>query len=403
MAQKTTRRARGDGGLNQRKNGLWVGSVELPMRDGKRRRREVTSMDYETALKKLRQLRRDIEDGLEPVSDRTTVAAWLTEWLTIARRDVKPTTLDTYSSYCRTQIVPRIGAKKLGKLSPRDVRQMCDAIATDRATGTALNVYWTLSKALDVAVSDGLIRDNPCARVTPPKAIRTSRGTHGVDAVKRLLTYLADSGDADLTSRWCLSLFTGARQAECLGLEWSRVDFADSLIDYSWTLQWLRLRERYGRLGEAETIYPRGAFDVDPGFDFRPLWRTACLIPPKTARSRRVVPMIAPLQAALTAHRAQVAGGGLVWLRDGVKPYRKDDDARRWHETLAAAGVADLTLHSARHTVGTLLQEAGVPEAVRMAIMGHSTTAMARNYAHVDTTLMRDALGRLGAMLAIEG
>ncbi|MGC5258393.1 tyrosine-type recombinase/integrase [Gordonia sp. DT218] len=403
MATKRRRRPAGDGALYQRANGLWIGSVDLPTRDGKRRRREVTSMDYETAMQKLRKLRRDVEDGMAPVTDRTTVEKWLTEWLdTIVIRDVKPTTRATYQSTVRAQIVPRIGTKKLGKLTPRDVRGMCDGIAKDRSTGSALNAYWTLSKALTAAKNDGLIRDNPCERVSPPKALRESRGSHELDDVKRLLAHLVEVGDPDLTARWCLALFTGARQAECLGLEWDRVDFDRGLVDYSWTLQWLRLREKYGRLSDDRTLYPRDMFDVDPGFDFRPIWRTGCLIPPKTGGSRRVVPMVAPLQAALEQHRGNTSGRGLVWTREGGRPYRKIDDSTRWHETLAAAGVADLTLHSARHTVATLLQQGGVPEAIRMAILGHSSAAMARNYAHVDQTLTREALSQLDSMLKLD-
>ncbi|UAW08297.1 tyrosine integrase [Gordonia phage Whitney] len=399
MASKTTRRTAGDGGLYQRANGLWVGSVELPDRDGKRRRRTVSSKDKQTALQKLRELRRQVDDGMEPVSDRATVEAWLTEWLDIAKKNVKPTTLGAYRSAVNAQLVPRIGSKKLGKLTPRDVRALVDGISADRSTGTALNCYWVLSKALDVAKNDGLINVNPCERVSPPKALRESRGTHDLDQVKRLLGYLSEHGDPDLTARWCLALFTGARQAECLGLEWDRVDFNLGLVDYSWTLQWLRLAE--GQRKQASEVYPRTAFDVDAGFDFRPLWRTACLIPPKNEGSRRVVPMVQPLLVAMQAHR-QALDSGLVWTRDGGKPYRKIDDSNRWHATLEAANVPDLTLHSARHTVATLLQAGGVPEAVRMSIMGHSTVAMARNYAHVDQSLTRDALGQLNAMLALD-
>lgn len=394
------RRTSGDGGLYQRADGMWIGSIELPDRDGKRRRRTVSSKDYAAALDKLRKLRRDVEDGMEPVTDKTTVEKWMNEWLdNIIKREVKPSTWTGYRAVVRQQIVPNIGDKKLGKLTPRDVRSLTDKVSRDKTTGTALNTYWVLSKGLRAAVNDGLIRANPCERVSPPQALRESRGSHELDDVKRILGYLAESGDPDLTARWCLSLFTGARQGECLGLEWDRIDFDRSIVDYSWTLQWLRLKERYGKLGDGQTLYPRDLFDVDPGFDFRPVWRTACLIPPKTGSSVRVVPMVEPLSAALKELRAQKSGDGLVWLRDGGRPWPKRDDAERWHATLAKAGVPDLTLHSARHTVATLLQLGGVPEATRMAILGHNTAAMARNYAHVDQTLTRAALGELERML----
>lgn len=400
MAEKRTRRTSGDGALYQRANGLWVGTVDLPDRDGKRRRRSVSSKDYATALQKLRQLRRDIEDGQEPVTDRTTLDKWLTEWLTIIKREVKPSTYTGYKSLVNKQIIPAIGSKKLGQLQPRDVRTMCDKIAAGRTTGTALNAYWVLSKALRQAVNEGMLRDNVCDRVSPPKVVRESRGSHELDQVRRILAYLAEHGDPDLTSRWCLSLFTGARQAECLGLEWDRIDFDTNLVDYSWTLHWLPLKERYGRQPAGVDLYDRSLFDVDPGLDFRPIWRTACLLPPKTAGSRRIVPMVEPLAYALQEHLQGSAGEGLVWVREGGRPWPRREDGQRWHNTLAAAKVPDLTLHSARHTVATLLQAAGVPEAVRNSILGHNTAAMARNYAYVDQTLTRDALATLQKALS---
>lgn len=396
------RRARGEGSLSQRKNGLWVASVPTGEYDkaGRPKRKQKTSMNYDTAVTYLRQLQRDAEDGvLTTISDTTTVRQWLETWLdTVISTQVKPTTLVAYRSAVNSRINPNIGGKRLGSLQPQHIRKMCADIAQKQTSGSALDAYRVLSKALTDAKREGMLRDNPCERVPAPKVVRKSRGSHELGDVKKLLAHLVEKGDADLTARWCLALFTGARQAECLGLEWDRVDFEQSTVDYSWTLQWLRLKDRYRR--PVDEVYTRDMFAVDAGFDFRPVWRTACLIPPKTEGSRRVVPMVAPLKAALQAHRGSAEG--LVWVREGGRPYRKADDAKRWHDTLAAAEVPDLTLHSARHTVATLLQAAGVPEATRMAILGHSTAAMARNYAHVDQTLTRDALGQLDSLLALD-
>lgn len=396
-------RARGEGSISQRKkDGMWVVSVPTGEYDarGKMRRKQLTSMDYDEAVRKLRQLHRDLEDGLlTTISHTTTVRAWFDTWLdTIICTTVKPTTLVTYRAACK-RMTPYIGGRKVEKLQPAHIRRMCAEIADKQSSGSALDAYRVLSKSLTDAKREGLLRDNPCERVPPPKAVRASRGTHSLDAVRTLLTHLAATGDVDNTSRWCMSLFTGARQAECLGLTWDRIDFDARTIDISWTLQRLTLKERYRR--PEDPLYARDMFDVDPGFDFTPVWRTACLIAPKTARSRRVVPMVGPLEAALKAHWEELGKprDGLVWLREGGRPYWKNLDEQRWKDTLDAAGVKQLTLHSARHTVATLLQAGGVPEATRMAILGHSTTAMARNYAHVDHTLTREALMQLETML----
>lgn len=399
MAQQQ-RRARGDGGLTLRKDGIWVGSVEIPPGpEGQRRRRQVTSKDYNVAMTKLRELRRDIEDGLIPVTDSTKLSAWLERWLDeIIVSDVKPTVMVTYRSVVKNQINPHIGSKRLSVLTPADVRTMIRNIVEKdgRSTGTSLQAFRVLSKALTDAKREGLIRDNVCDRVRPPRVVRQSRGSHDLAHVKQLFAYLSETDDP-LISRWTMALFTGARQAECLGLEWDRVDFDAKTIDISWTLQWLRLKERYAR--QRAEVYDRAQFDVDPGFEFRPIWKTACLIPPKTARSRRVIPMMPELEAALRYHRDRSSGEGLVWTREGGKPYRKADDAKAWHAALEAAGIPDLTLHSARHTVASLLQAGGVPEATRMSLMGHSSVAMARHYAHVDQSLARAGLEQLSAAL----
>lgn len=395
------RRSRGEGSLSQRENGLWVASVPTGEYDkaGRPKRKQRTSMDYNTAVAHLRQLQRDAELGiLSTVTVTTTVGEWLDTWLdTIVKPAVKPTTLSTYTSECAA-IKERIGTRRITALTPQMVRAMLTDVTKERTTGTAMNLYRRLSKALADAKRDGLIRDNPCERVPAPKVTRTSRGSHDVEQVRRIIAHLITT-DADELSRWTMSLFTGVRQAEALGLTWDRVDFTHGQLDIHWTLQRMPLVNKYRR--PADPQYPREAFDVAPHIDFRPVWRGWCLVDTKTPGSQRLVPMVTPLHAALQAHHDELGNPaeGLVWQREGGRPWSKSDDETRWKDMLTAAGVTTLTQHSARHTVATLLQEAGVPEATRMAILGHSTAAMARHYAHVDQSLAREALGQLDAVL----
>jgi integrase len=58
-------------------------------------------------------------------------------------------------------------------------------------------------------------------------------------------------------------------------------------------------------------------------------------------------------------------------------------------------------LPGARHTTATLLMIAGVPEDVRMDILGHAGAAVHRGYAHGTTALSRDHMNKaLGELLA---
>nr|WP_280141508.1 tyrosine-type recombinase/integrase [Gordonia westfalica] len=97
--------------------------------------------------------------------------------------------------------------------------------------------------------------------------------------------------------------------------------------------------------------------------------------------------------------------------RVGVHPGRwgghpARDDTLAWKQLCVQAAVVGKVedapdQHAARHTVATLLQEAGVEEATRMAILGHTTTTSHRQYAHTSTDLTRAALGQLEKLLAL--
>ena len=77
--------------------------------------------------------------------------------------------------------------------------------------------------------------------------------------------------------------------------------------------------------------------------------------------------------------------------------------AYRVHRILVAAApggkrqVFELSFHSLRHTAVSLLKDAGVPDAVVMALVGHESAAISQRYTHVG----RDALQRAANSLPL--
>jgi integrase len=55
----------------------------------------------------------------------------------------------------------------------------------------------------------------------------------------------------------------------------------------------------------------------------------------------------------------------------------------------------DLSFHSLRHTAVSLLKDAGVADAVVMAIVGHSSVAMSHRYTHVGKEALQRATAKL--------
>lgn len=401
MPPKKRRRAKGEGGLYQRADGMWMAQVLLPDGTYYQRGRK----KYADAVTELAEMRKDLANGILPNAGQITVDKWLTYWLdTIAAPRLKPRTLATYRSTMKHQLIPHLGSKKLGKLTPTDIRRMVTQVTDKHSTRTAQAAYSVLAKALGDAVKDGKISTNPCDRMDRPQARSEERQPLTVDQARALLLHVAGQ-DAHAAARWSLALLTGARQAEALGLTWDRVDLQLGVIDISWQLARLKLKK--GPRPDTD-VYPRAAFDVPATFTFVPVHWTACLVPTKTSGSRRLVPLLPPVVAALTAlweHKGRPQTG-LVFTRTDGAAVLPRDDTNTWKQVCVDAGIVATAQdapdqHAARHTVATLLQEAGVEEAVRMQILGHSTVTAHRGYAHTSTDLTRAALGQLEKLLAL--
>jgi integrase len=58
----------------------------------------------------------------------------------------------------------------------------------------------------------------------------------------------------------------------------------------------------------------------------------------------------------------------------------------------------DLSFHSLRHTAVSLLNDAGVPDAVVMALVGHQSAAMSARYTHVGKEALAKAAKTLPEM-----
>ncbi len=400
------RRARGAGALYKRKDGMWIGAVDVGWKpDGTRDRRQVSSKSKATASAKLAELRRSVALA-EAAPSSTTVKAWLDRWLDDLR--VAPMTERSYRETCRLYLVPALGRRRLDKLAPQHVRDMLRWIESPEPAGLGLSASTThrahrvLRAALHAAVVDGLVPRNVAALVKPPSLRGRSQASLTAEQAKTLLRSLP--ANDDLAARWAVALLLGLRQGEALGLEWSRVDLEAGSIDLSWQLQ--RLGYRHGCDGtcgkKRAGSCPDRQLDVRPGHVHRVVHGSLCLTKPKSYD--RVVPLPPMVLAALWAHHEAFGTdlGGLVFTRPAGTPHDPSDDNAAWHAALKAAKLPPVKLHAARHTTATLLLELGVDPHVVQAILGHSSAAVTRGYQHVRLELSRDALGSLGDLLLLE-
>jgi len=429
---RTARRDAGAGSIYQRADGMWVGALTLPDHDGSRRRKVVSHRTKAGVTTKLRALRAELDRAGDLPTSSPTVAAWMGQWLSrVAAPRLKPRTLATYRGYVERYIVPSIGKVRLDRLTADHVRRL-HAYALDagkdkegnplppRSSTTALQAHRILSKALTDAMREGRVSRNAATLVDAPRKAVSKRGALTADDARRLLVAVA--GDPDQAARCAVALLAGLRQGERLGITDDALDLERTIttpdgetvpapvLTVSWQVQRLVWSHGCGERGK-DGAWPCGKRqagacpsrhvyipdDQEAVQVYGGLWMTR----PKSRAGWREVPIPPLLHEVLARYRAMRAPGdhGLIFTRDDGHPIDPRDDSAAWHRALELAGVPDVPLHSARHTTATLLLELGVPEPVRVAIMGHSSATVTAGYTHVADPLTRDAMGRLGALL----
>lgn len=400
-----SRRPYGSGGLSQRADGLWVGTIEAGWTEtGTRRRVTVSSRNRDHAAKKLRDKRLLLERaGQQQVNTRATVKTWAGDWLPIQERRLRPNSYNATRSAVQRWIVPTIGHRRLDALTPGDVRAVEAAQRkAGKSTSTMLRTHSTLMSMLTAALIEGYPIAPGVLKVERPTVAVNDRIDIELEQAIAILDVARLRPDA---SRWVAALLQGMRQAECLGLTWDEVDLDASTLTISWQLQSLPYRVTRDR---------DSGLRIPDGYEVRQLDGALHLVRPKSKQGKRVVPVVPWMARALAAWRDQAQpadGAALVWPRPDGRPQRARDDDQAWYDLQDAAGVrhptrldddgnpAHFTIHEARHTTAALLLALGVDPAVIAALLGQSKLVAA--YIHVKAPAKWAALEQVAERLAL--
>jgi integrase len=137
------------------------------------------------------------------------------------------------------------------------------------------------------------------------------------------------------------------------------------------------------RLGEVVGLR-RDAVDLDNA--------TITLLRTKTNKVRRV-PIIASLAQFLRDAMA-TQDGPHVFINEYGNP-QTYSASKHFREAVKKAGIANLRFHDLRHDFATKLRRRGVGLDVIAELLGHSSLAMTRRYAHIGGEELRAAVALL--------
>ena len=298
------------------------------------------------------------------------------EFVDVWKRDYgsKELASTTYKRYCRmleTRILPYFGHFYINKIRPTDIMKFYDLLEKDtqlvRKKGnngsktkkplsgkTILEHHRLLRAMLHRAVYWQLIVSNPAERVQPPRAKKPKRKSYDDEQTKILLENLEKLTVEDTKYKVAiiLTIFTGVRLGELMGLEWQDVDFRNGIISINRSSQYLS---------------DMGVFTKVP----------------KTESSIREIAIpefiISLLEEYKLWYEDQKSLYGELWTNsdrlfvqaDG-KPMHPSSISKWFVKYVSTIGLPVINFHGLRHTNASLLVAQNVDIAVVSARLGHA-------------------------------
>lgn len=370
-----SRRANGEGSIYQRKDGRWTGAVYVWNRDGGRQRRQVYGRTRAEAAGKVADLLSLNRKHIPAAPVTVTVQQYADSWLDrLGSSGLKPATVSNYRWVLNRHVLPHLGRQRLVALSPQHVRALLLAVSeTGSSARTVQLSRAVLRSMLADAERDQLVHRNVAALVKGPRVEREEVVPWSADEAGRFLTSL--EGDR-MRPLFAVGVALGLRKGELLALRWQDVDL-DAEV--------LRVRATVQRLGKGVGLVT-GA--------------------PKTAKSRRTLPLPRVLVATLRDHRvvqerereaaAWWHDSGLVFTTKKGTMIEPRNLNRFLDEAIARAGLRRIRFHDLRHTCASLLLAQGVSPRVVMEVLGHSQMSMTTDlYGHVMPSSLRSAADAL--------
>lgn len=348
------RRRRGEGSVFfDHTEGTWVALVSLGVVDGKRVRRKVRANSEREAVIEREQLLRAFGRGVDPATG--TLDAYLAEWLPAHARSIRKSTADSYETHIRLWIGPLLGGISVAKLRPSDIRRLiADMERRGKSPGYIHLVIRTLSAALNAAVNDRSLADNPTRGVRLPRIDRDPVQALTRDGADAILDAVAGTWVEGPVRVW---LGSGLRRGEVLGLDQGDVDLIGGFV---------RVRISKTRIRAVPvTDDAVGAL------------RDAIAAAPRVGKAEPV----------FFAPRRDRSGN--------LERMRGDSITHALPRLLEAAGLGHLAPHALRHGVATLMLTGGHSIRTIAEQLGNSPAITARTYAHVVPEAQRAAVSSL--------
>jgi integrase len=303
----------------------------------------------------------------------SSVHDYIHAWLAARKPEISPLTFGRYKDAARkflSFLGPAVTRRGLDEISQSQILAFRDSLLARLASTTANVELKIIKRIFRTARQDGYLLQDPAEAVKTVRNCNTSPGRRAF-SLPELRSILAVA-NPEWTSLIKFSLYTGQRLGDLACLTWSQIDLERDEI---------RLTTRKT---DKQLLIPIAA----------PLREHLLSLASGDNPRSPVHPRAFETVAAQNGRVGTLSNQfGELLVTCGLRE-PQSHKSRGIGRGGKRAGL-DLSFHSLRHTAVSLLKDAGVPDAVVMALVGHESTAMSHRYTHVG----KEALARAAKTL----
>ena len=368
--------------IRKRSDGRWEGRYTLGFdpNTGKQRQISIYGKTQKEIRQKLTRIAFEIDEGTYIEPNSIILEDWLRTWLRDYIGNVKPATVKSYTDHVELNIIPYLGKNQLGKLSAAMIQTLYNTLQREKSLSpkTIKNVHGVLHRALDQALKLGYIRRNPLDGVTLPRIERAQVKAMEDDDLIRFLNAIKGNPYEYV---FFVTVFTGLRQGEVLGLTWDCVNFDQHT---------LFINKQHGKAkGTKEYVFSSLKNDK-----------------PRMIMAADGVMDVFKKQKARQQQWAESAGGSwnnadnLVFTTEVGRYLSNQTVYLAFKKIVKSLGMEKVRFHDLRHTFAVNSLKAGDDIKTVQENLGHHTAAFTLDvYAHVTSGMKRDSAKRMESFL----
>lgn len=266
-----------------------------------------------------------------------------------------PVTMSTYR-FSVNKLAKFIGGLRVGEASPARIDAALRSMRSAHGSTMARQSKSILRGALQLAVLASVLGANPVRDVQPLRSKNQPKGAVALtaDQLRDLLVNVQASPFCkkhDLADPFTLLIATGLRRSELLGLRWTDYDAKAGTLTIT---------------GKVIRVTGQGLVRVDET---------------KSAAGRRTLPLPRFAIAMLERRRQLPYVGQQATIFPSTAGTLRDPNnfGKEWRTARTELGIPEVTTHSFRKTVATLIDDEGLSARIGADHLGHSKVSMTQD------------------------